>query len=262
MLKKVAFVLALMLCVSLALALESGPSNTVGFTKTSCPANAYTPFGLAFTFWNVVGGVPQYGTVSNQPSSVVGQQLTPGAIGTGDRIWRQGGSWAYRQVASPYWNGTLQSNSEMVIGRAYWVWNRHATPASQDIVLAGQVDTANFGPIAIAANSYTPLSFRDARVRDRSKLNLITSGFTGGGIGTSDRLWEQGGSWCYYTGAAWAGTLVNATPAKAYWIWNRHTTGWNYNYVSGGAVSRPPDRPGDNSIDRISRPNRPSGAAR
>jgi hypothetical protein len=260
MLKKVAFVLALMVFVSFALALESGPSNTVGFTKVTCPVG-YTPFGLAFKFWNVVTGVPQYGTVSTKPSSIVGQQLTPGTYNTGDRIYRQGGDWCFRQAASPYWSGALETNGTMVEGRAYFVRNRQA--ASQNMVLAGQVDTSAFGPIAIAANIYTPLSFRDARIRPVSQINLITSGFQGGTYNTSDRLYEQGGSWCWYnTGTStWTG-MANVTPAKAYFVRERHGATWNYNY-GPGAVSRPPDRPGDDSIDKISRPpNRPSGAAR
>lgn len=262
MLKKVAFVLALVLCVSLALALESGPSNTVGFVKKTCGPNAYTPFGLPFTFWDVVSGVPAYGVTSGRPSDVIGAQLTGGTGSTGDRCIHQGGAYAYRTTTVALWSGGLETAGGMTAGRAFSLWNRHAF--NQDMVLAGQVDTSTFGPIAIAANAYTPLSFRDARVVNRANLNLLTSGFRGGTGSTSDRLIEQGGAYCFYrtSDRTWQGSLVNAAPGMAYSIWNRHGTPWNYNY-GPGAVSRPPDRPGeDNPIDKISLPNRPTGADR
>jgi hypothetical protein len=267
MLKKVAFVLALMVCVSVALALESGPSNTVGFVKKSCTASTYTYFGLPFTFWNVVSGVPQYGTVSQKPSSVIGAQLTGGTGSTGDRaISMNTGYYAYRTTTAALWAGTLEDSSGMKPGHAFRIWNRHAS--AQDMVLAGQVDTSTFGPIWIAPNGYTPLSFRDARVKAIPTLNLRTSGFTGGTGASSDRLIELGtGSYAYYnTGTSlWVynpTSFTSVSPGMAYRIWNRHATGWNYNY-GPGAVSRPPDRPGDdNPMDKISRPNRPTGNAR
>jgi hypothetical protein len=136
------------------------------------------------------------------------------------------------------------------------------------MVLAGQVDTLTFGPIWIAPSTYTALSFRDARVRPITNLNLRTSGFTGGTGGNSDRLIELGtGSYAYYaTGtSSWVynpTTFTTVSPGMGYRIWNRHVTGWNYNY-GPGTVSRPPNRPGDDSIDKISRPpHRPSGAVR
>jgi len=279
MLKKVAFVLALMLCVSLALALESGPSNTVGFVKKTLPADpdgtgpltSYTPFGLPFTFWDVVSGVPVYNVPSGRPSDVIGAQLTGGTGGTGDRVISMTtGYYAFRNVLPGLWQGTLEDSSGMKAGVAFQLWNRHAF--IQDMVLAGQVDTSTFGPIWIAELAYTPLSFRDARVRPIPNINLRTSGFTGGTGGTSDRLIELGtGSYAYYaTGTSlWVynpTTFTSVSPGMAYRIWNRHDTvpgGWWYNY-GPNIVSRPPDRPGsDDPIDKISRPpNRPRGAAR
>jgi hypothetical protein len=260
MLKKVAFVLALTLLVSVALALESGPSNTVGFVKKTCTASAKTPFGLAFTFWDVVSGVPQYGVASMRPSDVIGSQLTGGTVGTGDQCIQQGtGFFAYRTTTAALWSGTLETNNAMTAGKAHWIWNKHA--ASQDVVLAGQVDTSAFGPIAVTALAKTALSFRDARVVNRATLNLLTSGFVGGTIGTSDQLIEQGtGTFCYFRTSdnTWQGGLAGSSPGMAYWIWNKHAAAWNYNY-GPGAVSRPPNRPGDNP-DRtnIIRPTTPS----
>jgi hypothetical protein len=257
MLKKVAFVLALTLLVSAALALESGPSNTVGFVKITCLQNAKKAFGLPFTFWDVVSGVPQYGVTSARPSDVIGAQLTGGSISTGDQCIRQGGAYAYRTTTAALWAGGLESTPGMTAGGFFWIWNKHA--ADQDMVLAGQVDTSTFGPISIPASMKTGLSFRDARLVNRANLNLLTSGFVGGSISTSDQLIEHGGSYCYYntSTSAWAGGLASVTPGRAYWIWNKHAAGWSYNY-GPGAVSRPP-RPGDNEGHmNVIRPSTPS----
>ncbi|MFH1010348.1 MAG: hypothetical protein V1784_03835 [bacterium] len=263
MLKKVAFVLALTICVSFALALESGPSNTVGFVKITCPQMAKKAFGLPFTFWDVVSGVPQYGVTSARPSDVIGAQLTGGTLSTGDQCIRQAGSYAYRTTTAALWAGGLETTPGMTAGGFFWLWNRHAV--SQDMVLAGQVDTSTFGPIWIAANVKTGLSFRDARVVNRANLNLRTSGFVGGTLTTSDQVIEHGGSYCYFRTSdnTWQGGLVSVTPGRAYWLWNKHAAGWNYNY-GPGAVSRPPDRPGsdDGKINVNRPPSRPSNPVR
>lgn len=264
MLKKVAFVLALTVLVSFALAAESGPSNTVGFTKVACPAGAYTPFGLAFEFWDVVSGVPTYGTSSGLPSDVIGDQMTVGTYTTADRLYRQGGAWCFRgNAAHPYWLGGLESAPGMETGYAYKVYNRQA--GAQDLVLAGEVDTSTYAAPTVVASGDTPLSFRDARVRPVANINLITSGFKGGGYLDSDRFYEQGGSWCWYnTGtSSWVGALTQVTPAKAYRIREKHATSWTYNY-GPGTVAPPPERPGgrDAGMDRLNRPVRPSRSVR
>src|SRR5512140_2823341 len=94
MMKKVMLVLVALLMVStFAFALESGPSNKVGYVKIATAGGAtptFTQFGLPFKFWNVPSGnVPQYGTESRKPSSICGTQPNCGAIGTADRIMRQ-----------------------------------------------------------------------------------------------------------------------------------------------------------------------------
>lgn len=264
MLKKVVFVLALTVCVSLALALESGPSNTVGFVKITCTQNFQNAFGEPFTTWDVISGVPQYGVFSGKPSDVIGAQLTGGNLLTGDRCAEQGGAgeYAYRTTTAALWAGALENSGGMLPGKAFWLQNKQAF--DQDMVLAGEVDTSGFGPIAISPNFQNAISWRDARVVDRSDLNLLTSGFTGGNLLTSDRLAQQGGMgyYCYYntSTSAWAGTLQGSEPGLAYWIQEKNGNSWNYNYVSGGAMPPVPDRPGgeQGTINRINRANGPS----
>ncbi|MBU1708125.1 hypothetical protein KKG05_09805 [bacterium] len=272
MLKKVAFVLALTVLVSFALALESGPSNTVGFTKTNCAASgAYTSFGLPFTFWDVVGGVPTHGTQSTNPSDILGSQLTCDFPWVADQVVRQdNGLYAFRNsFLGCAWDGDLENTAlpadRMDVGRAYWILNN--TVSALDVVLAGEVDTSAYGPIACAGGGvYTPLSFRDARVRPINSINLQTSGgFVGDFPWQADQLVEQAtGNYAFvnsFLGNTWdyqPPTYTAVTPSYAYWVLNNHTA-FNYNY-GPGAVAPPPERPGndDGKIDRITRPTRRS----
>ncbi len=268
MLKNVAFVLALTVLVSFALALESGPSNTVGFVKITCTQSYDNAFGLPFEFWDVVGGVPSHGTPSGMPSDIVGPgQLTGGAHpGVADRLIEQGGvgAYAWKSLAG-VWSGSLETGGGMTAGKAFWARNMQLV--DQDMVLAGEVDTSTFGPIAIAALYDNALSFRDARLVNRGNLNLIGSGFTGGAHpGVSDRMIEQGGvgAYCWLNLASvWQGSLIDVVPGNAYWIREMQGATWNYNY-GPGSVAPPPERPGndDGKINRITRPTRRSRSLR
>lgn len=267
MLKKVAFVLALTVLVSFALALESGPSNTVGFNKVTLPdvtdplTEGWVPFGLAFTFWDVVGGVPAYGTVSTKPSDVIGAQTTSGFPGAAtELICKNTGEAAFRNFAGT-WFGSLEDNSNMLPGYGFYFHN-FGTP--YDVVFAGEVDTAAYGLAIGAGDSYTAFSVRDARVRGLGQINLVTSGFTGGMfVFQSDELIEKNTgttAWYNSTAGAWQGTIAGnqTTPGYYYWV---HTiaghAGYAYTY-GPGAIAPPPERPGndDNSINRITRPTR------
>jgi len=272
MLKKVAFVLALTVLVSFALALESGPSNTVGFNKVTFDGNTvnggYTPFGLAFTYWDVVAGVPSYGVESEKPSDIVGSQTTAGPpfLAT-EIICKNTGESGYLSPGG--WTGPLEDNSSMIEGYCFLAWVKNAN--SEDVVFAGEVDTSTYavGIPVPAGDSYTWVSFRDARQVNLANLNLVTSGFLGGvNPPTSDELLEKGtglAAW-YHNTAGWQGTIVGnqVTPGLAYMI---HAIaghgGYTYNY-GPGAVAPPPERPDDNDgkINRITRPTRRSRSLR
>lgn len=239
--KKVIFVLVSLLLVSYCWALESAPSNEVGYVKLTCP-NGYTNFGLPFVFWDVpTGNVPNYGVESRKPSDIIGSQATPGSIASADRVLIQGGISAYRNTAG-IWTGQLETNGGdpglMEPGRAYWYQNRTANPLN--IVLAGQVDKdAGVSlppavypiPTLVVAPGYNNYSWRDSRSVPVAELGLLTAGFVGGTIANSDRVLVQGGANVYYrtSDGVWVG-FQNITPGVAYWIQNRHAGTWNYDY--------------------------------
>lgn len=242
--KKVMFVvLALVFAVS---AFAQTSSNKVGFVKFNCPVGA-TAFGLPFQNWVVSGGVPTYGTESFKPSSVLGAQITPGnAFGTtGDKIASQvGGFTAWINGAGGPWLGTLETGSNMIPGRCYWVQNRSA--AAYDVVLAGQVTNGGYATttdVPSASGASVPVSWRDARNVARDLLGLVADGFTGGTppfYNDSDKLVCQNPAVSAYVnlaGTVWGGTLTTVQPGKAYWIQQKHAGHpWTYSYDSPPAL--------------------------
>jgi len=270
--KKVMFVLVSLLIVSsFAFALESGPSNKVGYVKIQCNGSpsttTYTAFGLPFKFWYVpTGNVPQYGTESRKPSSIVGSQSNCGAVGTADRIVRQdNGQFGFRSSPSCNWAGSLETNpANMEPGRSYWY--RNSSGATRNLVLAGEADTTGVGipTITIAAPSTpglvnTPYSWRDPRDLARDHLNLLAQGFTGGGATSSDKVLAQvgGASFVYLTPSnVWSGTLPGVSPGVAYWIQNKHVGhNWNYTYNASGVGLIMPG--GGAELQKISAPATP-----
>jgi len=167
-----------------------------------------------------------------------------------DRIVRQGGGgYAYRASTNCTWTGALETGGAALMepGRAYYYANKSG--ASRTLVLAGEADTTAIGipGMAIAAptttaGSYTPYSYRDPRQVNRDKLNLVGTvlhaQFWGGALGSSDRLVEQGGSYCLCTDVippVWSGGLAYITPGKAYYILNKHVGhAWTYTYLANG----------------------------
>ncbi|HEY3295029.1 MAG TPA: hypothetical protein VGL38_06305 [bacterium] len=258
MMKKVMFVLVSLLVVSsFAFALESGPSNKVGYVKIQCNGGTsavYTAFGLPFKFWTVpTGNVPTYGTESRKPSSIVGTQTNCGTSLTADRIVRQDvGRFAYRNSASSCtWAGQLETNpADMEPGRAYWY--RNNSGAVRNLVLAGEADTTGIGipTVTITAPTTqplipTPYSWRDPRDVPRERLNLLAQGFTGGTSLTSDKVLAQvgGAAFTYNTSTnLWSGGLTVVSPGVAYWIQNKHSGHtWNYTYNASGVPLTMPD---------------------
>ena len=266
--KNVLVVVVCLLLVASAFALESGPSNKVGYVKVTIGANApggttSVPFGLPFIFWSVpTGNIPTYGDTTKLPSMIVGTQAhCSTSSGNADNIVRQtGGLSAWRNSAvSCAWTGSLQTSGtgQMIPAHAYWYRNRSGV--LRYLVLAGEADTTAVGiplrtigaPGATGAGSVsTPYSWRDPRAVPRNQLNLRQQGFTGDTTsGASDQVAAQtGGTSCYYltTTSLWGGSMTALTPGWAYWIRNRHRLhGWSYTYLANGQQLIMPEGGGD-----------------
>ena len=226
------------------------PSNRVGFVKISCPALTVVPFGLPFTFWDVVGCVPAHPFSSTFPSDVIGEQLTIGLPATADVV-RSQTTWdiAFRNLAG-VWFGPLETSGGMTPGHAFWIYNNQVA-TNQEMVLAGEVDvtTPYPSPITIDPNTFTPLSFRMPQLQPVSCINLLTCGFRGGLPFTSDRLIDQNsGAWTWFNtpSSTWVGSLTHVIPGHAYWIEERNGFTWSYTY-GFSPVPPPPDRPDDDA---------------
>jgi len=243
--KKVMFVVLSLLIATAAFALESGPSNVTGYTKTIAVGGAgtvSTPFGIAFRTWDVpTAGVPSYGVNSTDPSDIVGDQTNCGSLANADRILRQdNGEFAIRNTtAGCGWTQLLQTNHNMIPGRPYWYQNR--TGANRDLIIAGEADiTTTYGSVTVTAPLVngglvsTAYSWRDPRSRDRGDLQLLAAGFTGGNIGNSDRVLSQVGGTFFYRNTAgagsWGGTLAGVDPGLAYWLQRKWVGSYVYGY--------------------------------
>ncbi|MBL0062472.1 MAG: hypothetical protein IPP40_13555 [bacterium] len=253
--KKVMLVIVCLLFAATAFAQQSDPSNDVGYVKLNSTGSG-TPgvqttlnFGLPFKFWTVVANVPQYGTESTRPSSIIGSQIVGNANPTlADRIVRQdGGAAAFRNGAG-VWSGTLETGASMVPGRAYAYQNK--TGVARTLVLAGDVDNAGgYGTISITggvSTASTPISWRDSRnivVATQVGPQLIADGFTGvANPLNSDQLVAQNGGATARVNAAgtvWGGTLTQIVPGQPYNVQNRpHPNGtWIYDYQTGAAAA-------------------------
>ena len=253
--KKVMLVIVCLLFAATAFAQQSDPSNDVGYVKLTATGSG-TPgvqsvlnFGLPFKFWTVVSNVPQYGTESTRPSSIIGSQIVGNANPTlADRIVRQdGGAAAFRNGVGT-WTGGLETGATMVPGRAYSYQNK--TGVARTLVLAGDVDNSGgYGTISVTggvATASTPLSWRDSRnivIATQVGPQLVADGFTGAANPLqSDQLVAQNGGATARVNAAgtvWSGGLTQIVPGQPYFIQNRpHVNGtWVYDYATGAAAA-------------------------
>ncbi len=219
--KKLLISLMAILFLSSLFALESDPSDVVGYVKRTATIG-YSYFSLPFTFYAI-------GVETMTLDDIIGDQLTGGNILTGDRIIEIPlGTYAYYNGTN--WTGALTSFTD---NYAYQ-FKVHSTHTDQDVYLAGNVEQE----VQLMPNTcvvgYSYHGIREAGEVDVSALDLLDSGFTGGNILTSDRLIDvSAGDYAYYnTGTSlWAGSLTTTDPAEAYQVkvYSTHSSfPWTY----------------------------------
>jgi len=271
MMKKVLFVVVSLLLVSYCFALESAPSNKVGYVKISVAGGAgfaYTRFGLPFVFWDVPSlNVPTYGTESRKVSDVFGTQPLCGSTNGADKILRSDGKSGQRTGTGCPWIGTLETDANsMAPGYSYQV--RTYAQAAKVYILAGEADTTAIGiPARLvpagtpAVPGYCQYSWREPRDVDVSKLNLMAQGFLGGAnANQSDRVADPAGGYVWYRTTAPIGwtysSMTTITPGKGYYILNRHSTAYNYTYnASAAPIIGPGSKDGDSNLQKVTAPS-------
>lgn len=209
-----AILVALILSIPrLSVALESGPSNTVGFWKVDVhPGYTQMSFPL----------LPADKSVNN----VLGDQLTGGlTMGESDQVLRWNAASGQFQTcwyntANQTWQGDFGQFSE---AESYWIYVQANHPATQTIVTFGNVyeepyyDMGTMRPGYNAIGSVWPVP---------AALSLAGLGGYEGGLylflsdlitsydastGSYPYAWQDGNG-------TWKGNLTQFEPLKGYWI--------------------------------------------
>ncbi|MCK4653060.1 MAG: hypothetical protein KAU01_01285 [Candidatus Cloacimonetes bacterium] len=228
--KKVFILSILVLFVGSLLALESDPSEVVGFVKITTQVG-FTPFSLPFTFYS--GGFQTFAL-----DDIIGAQLTGGAAPfLSDQIHPvEGGAYGW------YDNTNWQTLTNFTDGHAYYAYILTGHSANP-IYLAGNVEQTpvDFGTMAVGFN---PVGIREAGVVSLDNIDILSSGFTGGAAPfLSDQIHPvEGGAYAWHNGTAWQG-FTTISPGKAYniYVLSGHTPfTWIYDPTTrDSGITRP-----------------------
>lgn len=207
-------ILVLFMAPLQSVAVESGPSNTVGFWKFDVsPGYTQVSFPLLPGEKNL--------------DVVLGDQLTGGATPQqSDQILRWDATAGLFQMAwynttSNHWEGDFSQLSE---AESYWIYVQPDHPASQTIVAYGNVVEEPYYNMGAMVPGYNAVGSVWALAAPISQSGLV--GFQGGVyLFLSDLILSYdvpGGSYSYAwmdDGGAWQGDLTDFEPLKGYWIY-------------------------------------------
>jgi hypothetical protein len=205
--KKVLFILMLMVSMSILLAVESAPSETVGYFKKSVADGGWEVFSLPF------------GYASLSPNDVLGTQFsdfdTIIDAGTGDNSFYLTGSG---------WLGTIEP---MINGHVYWI-NRATGNGSLDYYLLGTVNPSAVTLHVAGADqgSWYPFALNEAQPIDVNILPIT-------GVMDFDTILDiaTGDNSFYLTGSGWLGTVLNIEPTHGYWYNSYSATSFDWTYT-------------------------------
>jgi hypothetical protein len=204
---------AMLLATASIYAVESGPSNTVGFWKLDV-GRGYTQMSFPL--------LPSDKSVDN----VLGDQLTGGTTpDDADQILRWNAAaglyqmcWLNSQTGS--WQGDFATLAEV---SSYWIYVQPDHPAAQTIVTFGSVvesPTYNMGTMAPGYNAVGSVWAMPAAI-----TNSGLTGFLGGAyLFQSDLIMSYDAASSDYAyawknaGGNWQGNLTQFEPLKGYWV--------------------------------------------
>jgi hypothetical protein len=203
-----------------ALAVESAPSNTVGFISRSIPANAYSSFSAC-----------PMGTATGVPAlTALGQQG-----GANDRILVFTGFWAsYDWSADWTWGGTLTFDYN-----GAYMYKNGSTTQPRTLVVAGDVIPAG-STVTIATfpggGAYqgvgNPLPM-DVDL-DTNDLTLDADGFN-----TNDIILDWTGFWASYQYGGTGVYGVDFMAGKSYILKTAGAFTWDYAIPAGALATTP-----------------------
>jgi len=210
--KKIALIFLLGSLLGLLCALESDPSETVGYVRITVN-EGYTAFGLPFTFTNDLGDE------SYAINDVIGDQLTGGNfIFQSDQIID-----IFDGASSWYSNPALSWDPNMTLDTEHSFYAKvlsgHGT---QDVYLAGRVEPEIIVYSTMMNPGYNPVGIKEAGVVGVEDLDLVESGFTGGNfIFQSDQLIDINTgfvAWYKSSDSTWQSSLTQVEPGAGYFI--------------------------------------------
>ena len=227
-LMKKLFIFAMMLVlIGSMVALESEPSEVVGYVKIEAPVG-YSIFSNPFTYYDATH------IATLDLDDVIGGQLSGGTPANADRIIDANtGQYAFYNAGTSLWAGTLVNFD---LTNAYYVKVFNTT---NSFYLTGSVEreTMDFGTLAVG---YNVIGLKEAGSVALNDLDLISSGFTGGNPATSDRIIDANtGQYAFYNSGTsmWAGTLTQTTIGHSYYILVKNTPfNWTYDPLSSDSI--------------------------
>ncbi|NQS97475.1 MAG: hypothetical protein HQ591_03390 [candidate division Zixibacteria bacterium] len=218
------------------MAAESEPSNTVGFISFESAEGAWVPFAFPFSYYTD-GHV--YTTTLGE---CLGGNWFEGTLGTGDRIWDQN-LMGYVFNFNGNWVGAF---TDITPGRAYWAYVIPGNPTVTGVT-AGEVDMNPLNMGTMESGLYNPVGLREPGAVMLGNSNLLESGFTGGSLGSSDRIWDQnlmGYSFYLIPPGTWVGGLVTPGLEGGHALWVQVLPGnpsFEWTYIPLGNVGPSPE---------------------
>ena len=210
-------------------ALESGPSEVVGYMKVDTPVG-YSIFSNPFTYYDATH------TATLDLDDVIGGQLSGGTPANADRIIDANtGQYAFYNAGTSLWAGTLVNFD---FTNAYYV---KIYDTVNSFYVAGTVDpeVMDFGTLAVG---YNVIGLKEAGSVILNDLDLVSSGFTGGNPATSDRIIDANtGQYAFYNSgtSTWAGTLTQTTIGHSYYILIKNAPfNWIYDPLSNDFITK------------------------
>lgn len=202
--KKLVILPLLLLAICMLAAVESEPSNVVGYFKMSIASNGFLGFGIPFAY----------------------ADLSPNEIlqGFGDEDVLQDMAEGNISYYFGEWDGDVTG---IEYGKAYWL-SRNAGNDDLDFYLLGTVDPQTLTihiNAGLIEGEFTAFTLNEAREVPLEDLNII-------GAEDGDELYDmQNGDIAYYY-SEWDGFAVNTIkPTHTYWYHSNAGEGFDWIYI-------------------------------
>ncbi len=217
--KKYLLVMLLVMSFVVIAAVESDPSETVGYFKKTMSPNTWGVMSLPFNYDSLL------------PDAIFGTQFSQGDM-LQDVYF--GYNWTYYDGYG--WYIDADPPLPLQVGSAYWVYRDTANPAFSYYIL-GTVDPQPV-TVTVPTNGWTCFSLNECRNVDPNTL-VIPSVIQGDMI--QDVFF--GYNWTWYDGYGWyidADPPLPLEPTNGYWYYTSGTGyTWTYNPPARGEVSTP-----------------------